>query len=242
MNKLRRLSEMESLSDCHKVPQMVQIHYFAFSKIRSTPEFDCSALLLRRLPFLIRDVTRVAWRNVSTNSSSASDRRLSLRVMNTVSDRPSPRDIRWTATSLRRAYGVTTERGSIVTPRPAPTQPMIPSSVPNSNWLTKVIPRAAQEAFKTLTVRVPYSEDEELMNAPFPQRSFQRAMLGRTYQHEFFHENESRLQIIMLNRSGDERSVQPILENGLKEISRCARSHPNIHVSMRRRVRFQYRR
>jgi hypothetical protein len=100
----------------------------------------------------------------------------------------------------------------------------------------------AQEAFETLTVRAPYSEDEELMNAPFPQRSFQRAMLGRTYQHEFFHENESRLQIIMLNRSGDERSVQPILENGLNEISRCARLHRNIHVSMRRCVRFQYRR
>src|SRR5258708_35422186 len=141
MNKLRPLSEMESLGACHKVPQMVQIHYFASQKLDQPLSSIVAALLLRRLPFLIGDVTRVVRRNVPTNSSSASDRRLSLRVMNTVSDRASSGDIRCTATSLRREYGLTTERGNIVTPRPAPTQPMIPSSVPNSNWLTKVIPR-----------------------------------------------------------------------------------------------------
>src|SRR5260221_13238686 len=145
MNNLRRRSEMESLGDCHKVPQMVQIHYFAFSKIRSTPEFDCGRTFAAptSIPY---------WRCYSGCEAqctdkflSASDRRLSLRVMNTVSDRASSGDIRCTATSLRREYGLTTERGNIVTPRPAPTQPMIPSSVPNSNWLTKVIPRAPRK-------------------------------------------------------------------------------------------------
>ena len=60
--------------------------------------------------------------------------------------------------------GSTTARGSSVTPRPAPTQPMIPSSVPNSTRRTTAT-RPGQDPLEPLPVRAAGAEDQHLDSA-----------------------------------------------------------------------------